>query len=60
MLLFGKHGHNNQRVQVDSLAKHPKIVTAQQIQVDEHEQLTTRLEGKSNMSRERIKKQSNI
>lgn len=46
MLFFRKHCHNNQRVQVDALAEHPEVVTAQQIQVDEHEQLAAHLDGK--------------
>ena len=36
MLFFCKHRHNNQSVQVDAFAKHPEVVAAQQIQVDEH------------------------
>lgn len=46
MLLFCKHCHHNQSVQVDALAKHPEVVAAQQIQVDEHDQLAASLEGK--------------
>lgn len=45
MLFFCKHRHNNQSVQVDAFAKHPEVVAAQQIQVDEHEQLTACLDG---------------
>lgn len=46
MLLFCKHCHNNQSVQVDALAEHPEVVAAQQIEVDEHDQLTAYLEEK--------------
>lgn len=53
MLFFCKNRHNNQSVQVDTLTKHPEVVAAQQIQMDEHEQLTARLDG----GKEKKKKQ---
>lgn len=43
VLLLGEHGHHDERVQVDPLAQHPEVVTAQQVEVDEHEQLTAGL-----------------
>lgn len=46
VLLFCEHSHDDQRVQVDPLTKHPEVVTAQQVQVDERQQLAARLDGK--------------
>lgn len=51
MLLLRKHRHDDQSVQVDALAQHPEVVTAQQVQVDEHQQLTAGLQGRSRVSR---------
>lgn len=48
MLFFCKHGHDDESVQVDSFAQHPEVVTAHQIHVDEHDDLTAHLEGKKN------------
>lgn len=44
MLFLCKHCHYNQCVQVNALTQHPEVVTAQQIQIDERQQLTAFLE----------------
>jgi hypothetical protein len=43
VLLFSKHGHHDQRVQVDSLTQHPEVVTAKQVQEYELGHLATGL-----------------
>jgi len=43
ILFFRKHRHHDESVQVDALAQHPEVVAAQQVQVDEHEQLAAGL-----------------
>lgn len=45
MLLLGKHGHDDQRVQVDPLAEHPEVITAEQVQVCKVQQLTASLQS---------------
>lgn len=44
MLLLCEHSHNNQSVQVDSLAKHPEVVAAHQIEMNKHTDLAACLE----------------
>lgn len=46
VLLLRKHSHDDERVQVDALAQHPEVVAAHQVHVDEHDDLTARLEGR--------------
>lgn len=45
MLFFCKHCYNDQSVQVDALTKHPKVVTAHYIHLDECKKLAGALEG---------------
>lgn len=45
MLFFCKHCHNDQGVQVDALTKHPKVVAAHYIHLDERKKLAGALEG---------------
>lgn len=44
MLLLGKHSHHNERVQIDALTKHPEVVTAQHVHVEEMQHLTAHLQ----------------
>lgn len=34
MLFLGEHGHNNERVEVNSLTQHPEVVTPEQVEMD--------------------------
>lgn len=43
MLLLGKYSHHNQCVQVNPLAEHPEIVTAQHVHVEEVQYLAANL-----------------
>lgn len=56
VLLFRKHGHDDERVQVNPLAEHPEVVAAQQVHVDEHDELTARLEGRGEKRFKSLKK----
>lgn len=44
MLLLCKYGHHNQRVQVNPLAEHPEIVTAQHVHMEEVQHLAANLQ----------------
>lgn len=48
VLLLGKHGHHDESVQVYSLAKHPEVITAKQVEMDEEGHFTACLRSKKN------------
>lgn len=43
VLLLGEHGHHDERVQVDSLAQHPEVVAAKEVEVNEERDLAAGL-----------------
>lgn len=45
MLFFCKHCHNYQSVQVDALTKHPEVVAAHYVHLNECEKFTAVLEA---------------
>lgn len=47
VLLLGEHGHHDERVQVDSLAQHPEVVAAEEVEVDEERDLAAGLRESS-------------
>lgn len=46
MLFLGKHSHHDERVQVNSLTKHPEVVTPEQVEMDKLRNFTAGLKGR--------------
>lgn len=44
MLLLCKHSHHDESVQVDAFTKHPEIIAAQHVHVEEVQHLTANLQ----------------
>lgn len=43
MLLLSKHGHHDERVQIDPLTQHPEVVASKEVKMNEHRHFTARL-----------------
>lgn len=54
MLFFGKHGHDDECVQVNPLTQHPEVVASKDVQMDELRHFTADL-NKSNKNIKIIK-----
>lgn len=46
MLFLGKHGHDNERVEVNSLTQHPEVVAPKQIEMEKLRNFTAGLKGR--------------
>lgn len=56
VLLLGKHGHHDERVQINALAQHPEVIATKEVEMDEQGHFAARLTGeKSN----RVKRDAN-
>ena len=44
VLLLCKHGHHDERVQVDAFTQHPEVIAAQHVHVEEVQHLTADLQ----------------
>lgn len=54
VLLLSEHCHHDESVQIDPLTKHPKVVTAKQVEVDKLGHFTAYLEKHKNKHKKNI------